>query len=426
VTTMNILFLSDNFPPETNAPASRLHEHARRWVEDGHRVTVITCAPNFPGGKVFAGYRNRWYARESIDGIDVVRVKTFIVANKGFLLRTLDYLSFMVAAFVVGLFQKRPDVVVATSPQFFAACGGWMLAAVRRLPFVFELRDIWPASLEAVGAAKNRRLIRFFERIELFLYRRATSIVAVTNSFKAELVGRGIPAEKIHVVTNGVDQTRYSPQPRDPELATEMGVAGKFVVGYVGTHGMAHALDSCLGAAERLKDGSNVHFLFVGDGAARASLLEQKVALALDNVTLHPPLPKDRMPGIWGLCDVALVHLRDAPLFETVIPSKLFEAMGMGLPVVIACPEGEATSIVPATGCGRVVAPENPDALAKCLGDLAVQPETMQALRERSLAAAPRYSRDQLAGEMLEHLLAAAGMANADTTVRTSEERVAA
>ncbi|MEM6571125.1 MAG: glycosyltransferase family 4 protein [Planctomycetota bacterium] len=407
---MHVLFLSDNFPPEMNAPASRLHEHARRWVEAGHRVTVITCAPNFPGGKVFEGYENRWCTREEVDGIEVVRVKTFIVANRGFLLRTLDYLSFMVAAFVAGLFQNRPDVVVATSPQFFAACGGWALAAVRRLPFVFELRDIWPASLEAVGASKNRLLIRFFERIELFLYRRARAIIAVTRSFKEELVHRGIDGDKIHVVTNGVDLTRYTPQQRDPALAREMGVDGKFVVGYVGTHGMAHALDNCLAAAEQLRGRTNVHLLFVGDGAAREALLEQKERLRLDNVTLHPPMPKEQMPAIWGLCDVALVHLRDAPLFETVIPSKLFEAMGMGLPVVIACPEGEATSIVRATGCGRVVAPEDPNALATCLEFLSKGPAMMRTLRERSLAAAPRYSRDQLAGEMMGHLLVAAGL----------------
>ncbi|MEM9381249.1 MAG: glycosyltransferase family 4 protein [Planctomycetota bacterium] len=423
---MHVLFLSDNFPPETNAPASRLHEHAKRWVEAGHRVTVITCAPNFPGGRVFDGYENRWHSREQVDGIEVVRVKTFIVANRGFLLRTLDYLSFMVAAFVAGLFQKRPDVVVATSPQFFAACGGWALAAVRRLPFVFELRDIWPASLEAVGASRSRPLIRFFERIELFLYRRAKAIIAVTRAFKEELVARGVDASKIHVVTNGVDQARYTPQKRDPELARAMGIEGKFVVGYVGTHGMAHALENCLAAAERLGRRSNVHLLFVGDGAAREALVEQKERLRLDNVTLHPPLAKERMPAIWGLCDVALVHLRDAPLFETVIPSKLFEAMGMGLPVVIACPEGEATGIVRATGCGRVVPPEDPDALATCLDWLSKDPATMRRLRERSLAAAMLYGRDRLASEMLEHLVAAAGLAPAKRLAAAPRNRAAA
>src|SRR2546426_180895 len=147
---MRILFLSDNFPPEGNAPATRLYEHAIRWVRGGTEVTVVTCAPNFPEGKLFPGYRNAWRQVETVDGIRVVRVKTYISANEGFLRRTLDYLSFMVAGFVAGLFESRPHVVVATSPQFFSAVAGWALSAVRRLPFIFELRDLWPATIVAV------------------------------------------------------------------------------------------------------------------------------------------------------------------------------------------------------------------------------------------------------------------------------------
>src|SRR5437868_7371956 len=144
---MRILFLSDNFPPEGNAPATRVYEHAVRWVRDGHDVTVITCAPNFPEGRLYSGYRNAWRSIELLDGVRVVRVKTYIAANEGFVRRTLDYLSFMASGFVAGLFEERPDIVVATSPQFFCAVGAWSLAAVRRLPFVFELRDLWPASI---------------------------------------------------------------------------------------------------------------------------------------------------------------------------------------------------------------------------------------------------------------------------------------
>ena len=157
---MHILFLSDNFPPERNAPASRVYEHACYWVRWGHRVTVITCAPNFPEGKVYAGYRNRWYQVEEVDGIRVVRVKTFIAKNEGVVRRTLDYLSFMVAGFGAGLLQLRPDVVVATSPQFFTSVAGWAVAALRRLPFVFELRDLWPASISAVGALQARKALQ--------------------------------------------------------------------------------------------------------------------------------------------------------------------------------------------------------------------------------------------------------------------------
>ena len=406
---MRILFLTDNFPPETNAPASRTYEHARRWVDLGHEVTVITCAPNFPQGRVHEGYENRWRSRETVDGIEVVRVKTFIAANRGFALRTLDYMSFMVTSFVAGMIQRRPDVVVATSPQFFAAVGGWALATLRRLPFVFELRDIWPASLEAVGAARSPFLMRTLERLELFLYRQAERVVAVTPSFREDLTSRGIDARKIDVVTNGVDLDRYAPVAKNEVFAESLGIRGKFVVGYVGTHGMAHALDKALDAAARLKDRSDVHFLFVGDGAAREELIAKKEALGLDNVTLHPPLPKERMPDVWGVCDVALVHLRDTPLFSTVIPSKIFEAFGMGLPVLIACPEGDATDIVHAAQAGEVVAPEDPDALAEAILRLADGEERTRELARASRAAAPEYSRDHLASVMLDSIAAAAG-----------------
>ena len=401
---MHILFLSDNFPPETNAPASRLHEHARRWVKAGHRVTVITCAPNFPQGRVHDGYRNAWCTHTNVDGIDVVRVKTFIVANKGFVLRTLDYLSFMVAGFVAGLFQQKPDVVVATSPQFFAAVGGWLVAALRRVPFVFELRDLWPASLEAVGALKGSCLLRAFERLELFLYRRASAVVCVTEAFVEDLVARGIDREKLHVVTNGVDLDQYRPAPENTTFAREVGVEGRFVVGYVGTHGMAHALDKVLDAAALLRANTEIHFLFVGDGAARDELIEKARALDLTNVTFQVSLPKARMPEVWAACSLALVHLRDTPLFATVIPSKIFEAMGMGVPLVLAGPAGEASRIIARSRAGVVLPPEDPEALAAMVAALAVDPARVRSMALASLATAPLYSRDHLASAMLEVL----------------------
>src|SRR3972149_1950692 len=197
---MNILFLTENFPPERNASATRVYERACYWVRWGHEVTVITCAPNFPEGKVFPGYRNRWRHVEEVDGIRVVRVKTFITANEGVILRSLDFLSFMCNAMIAGIFQREPDVVIATSPQFFAAVGGWGLAGLRGKPFIFELGDLWPASIAAVGAMDQNIFLRWMERLELFLYRRSAAVVALTPAFKKDLVRRGIPPEKIAVV----------------------------------------------------------------------------------------------------------------------------------------------------------------------------------------------------------------------------------
>ena len=401
---MRILFLSDNFPPESNAPATRLYEHAIRWVRDGHEVTVITCAPNFPEGKLYAGYKNRWRHVELFDGIRVVRVKTYITANEGFLKRTLDYMSFMVMGFLMGLLERRPHVVVATSPQFFCAVGGWALSVARWRPFVFELRDLWPASSVAVGAMRRSLTIRLLERVELCLYRRATTIVPVTQSFREDLVARGIDRAKIHVVINGVDLERYEPRPRDVTLATEFNLNDKFVVGYVGTHGMAHALDKVLMAAERLLEEPGIAFFFAGSGADRARVEKIVVERGLHNVRLIPRQPKERMPKLWSICDVALVPLRNSPVFATVIPSKIFESMGMGVPIVMSLPEGEATGIIRATDAGICVPPENPVALAEALKRLAGAPAELARLRENALRAAPGFSRETQARMMLQIL----------------------
>lgn len=401
---MRILFLSDNFPPEGNAPATRLYEHAVRWVRAGHEVCVITCAPNFPEGKLFAGYRNAWRQVETVAGIRVVRVKSFITANEGFLKRTLDYLSFMLMATVMSVFERRPDVVVATSPQFFCAIAGWMVSVLKRRPFVFELRDLWPASIMAVGAMKKNLVIRLLERIELFLYRRADQIISVTESFREDLADRGVLRDKVSVVINGVDLDRYEPRPRDAELAREYGLEGKFVAGYMGTHGMAHALPKVLEAAERLLPRQDIAFFFAGSGAERARVEQIVAERGLHNVRLIPRQPKERMPALWSLCDLSIVPLRNTPVFATVIPSKIFESMGMGVPILMSLPEGEATGIVRRTGSGVCVPPEDPDAMARAIAGLADNPEAMAALRATSYSAAPQFSRDTLAAKMIEVL----------------------
>ena len=407
---MHILFLTDNFPPEGNAPATRTYEHTREWVKQGHEVTVITCAPNFPEGVLFEGYRNKWYQREVMDGINVVRVKTYITANEGFARRILDYISFGFMGGLVGLFQKRPDVIVSTSPQFFCACGAWVLSVCRWKPWVFELRDIWPASITAVGAMQKSAVIRFLEKLELFLYRRADRIVSVTSSFKTELVERGIDGCKIDVVVNGVDLAQYQPvAEKDLSLAEQYGLQNKFVVGYIGTHGMAHALDKVLDAADKLQANDEIRFLFTGGGAERANLEAQARQRKLTNVVMMPRQPKEMMPAVWSLCDISLISLRDTPLFTKVIPSKIFESMGMGLPMIITCPEGEATGIIRDTRSGMVLPPEDPDALAECVDGLYGDRVRQGELARASAAAAARFDRRHQAGLMLASLQAAVG-----------------
>ncbi len=413
---MHILFLSDNFPPEVNAPASRTFEHCREWVKAGHEVTVITTAPNFPKGVVFPGYRNRLWQREEMEGIRVVRVWTYITANAGFGKRTLDYLSFMVSGFLAGLVQRRPDVIVGTSPQFFTTCAAWMLSVFRWRPFVFELRDLWPESIKTVGAMRDSVALRAMERLELFLYRKASAVVAVTESFKRNLISRGIDGDKIAVVTNGVDLTRFRPLPPDLALRDALGIPREaFVAGYIGTHGMAHALETVLEAARLLGAEGDagpvaVHFILLGDGARKAALKAQAAKMGLANFHFLDSVPKAEVPRYWSLLDVAIIHLRQADNFTQVIPSKLFECMGMGIPVLHGV-AGESAGIVTREEVGLVFPPEDAQALRDGVLRLAEDPALYQRLKANCLAAAPRYERATLARQMLEVLETVAGKA---------------
>lgn len=399
---MHILFLSDNFPPEVNAPASRTFEHCREWVADGHRVTVITCAPNFPAGRVMEGYRNRLFARETMDGIEVIRVWSYITANEGFLRRTLDYLSYACAASLAALFVRKVDVIVATSPQFFTACAGWFAGLAKRRPYIFELRDLWPESIRAVGAMRDGRALRMLERLELFLYRRAAAVVTVTHAFRKNLIGRGIPDDKIEVITNGADLARFAPRCRDEALERGLDLKGKFVAGYVGTHGMAHALGTVLEAAALVRDmpgGEAVRFLMLGDGAEKAALRQRAAELGLDNLVFIDTVPKAQVPLYWSLLDVSIVHLRDTPLFATVIPSKLFECMAMGIPVLHGV-RGESADIVEREGVGVTFPPEDAPALAAAVLAMAGDPQGRAAMAARGPVAARGYDRGTLARRM--------------------------
>ena len=399
---MHILFLSDNFPPEVNAPASRTFEHCREWVAAGHEVTVITTAPNFPKGKLLDGYRNRLIQKEEIAGIRVVRVWSYIAANEGAAKRLVDYVSFAVTGSIAGLFVRRPDVIVATSPQWFTSWAGCFIGAVRRRPWIFELRDIWPESIRTVGAMSNGRVCRWLERIELFLYRRAAAVVSVTHSFRENLASRGIRADKIAVVTNGADLGRYSPRPKDAELVRDLGLEGKFVAGYIGTHGMAHALETLLEAARLIAarpDGDRYRFVLLGDGAEKARLVARAAEMGVSSVLFLDTVPKDEVARYWSLLDASIVHLKDTPLFRTVIPSKLFECMAMGLPILLGV-RGESAEMVEREGVGLTFAPESAEALVEAVVGLADDAERRAGMQRRGPAAARKYDRRELAQRM--------------------------
>ncbi|NLH73383.1 MAG: glycosyltransferase family 4 protein [Verrucomicrobia bacterium] len=400
---MRILFFTDHFKPEPTAAASHISERCALWAKWGHEVTAICAAPNFPEGKVMAGYRNAWRSVQMDNGVRVVRVKTFIHPNEGFFLRSLDYLSYAISAACFSQFEPRPDVVISSSPHLFVGVAGLVYSGLRRLPHVLEVRDLWPASITATSAMKPGLAIRGLEKLESMLYRQATRVIALSPSFVEHMCSRGARRDRVDVVINGANLDLFRPKPRNEALRRQLGLAGCFVVGYLGTMGLAHGLENAIDAMVCLK-GKAIKLLFVGPGPARRTLATRAKELGLDNVVFVPPQLRENMPEYWSLCDASLIHLRNSEVFESVVPSKIFESMAMGLPIIYVGPRGEGAAIVQKCGCGVVVPPADPRALASVIEKLAGAPTECRFLAENSLKSAPQFSRERQAEKSLESL----------------------
>jgi glycosyltransferase involved in cell wall biosynthesis len=403
---MRVLVLTDNFVPEQNAPARREYEHCRRWAAQGVAVTVITTVPNFPLGKVQAPYKNKLYQRESINGIDVIRVWTFLAPNRGVVLRSLDFISFAVTGFLAGLWP-RADVILATSPQLLTALLGHALSRLKRIPWVFEVRDLWPDSIVAVGAMRDGAMITFLRKVERMLYRSAARIVALNEATRTHIAANGIPADKIGIVSNGADVSRLQPGPKDPSLIAEHHLEGKFVVGYVGTHGMAQGLEVVVQAAELLRNDRSVHFLLVGAGAERRRVIALAKQLKLENITFVDMVPADKAVAYLSVCDAVVAPLKKSPLIDLSVPSKIFEAAAMERPTIL-CARGLAADLLAKYDAGVAVEPENPQALADAVTKLRDDPALMSRLKSGSVALARDFDREKLAADMLEELKSAA------------------
>jgi glycosyltransferase involved in cell wall biosynthesis len=403
---MRIAFLCQYFPPEMGAPSARTYEHARHWAALGHEVTVVTGLPNHPTGVIRPEYRGYWVKRERVEGIDLLRAWIYVAPNKGFGRRVLNFLSFFVSSLVCGMLMvRRPDVVVGTSPQFFCAAAAYLLSRVKRAPFVFEVRDIWPQSAVELGAIRRRYLIRALEMIELHLYHRAALIVPVAESTRAYLLDKGIAPEKIHIIPNGID-ARYleSATATAESVRKELGLEGKFIVSYIGTHGMSHALEVALRAAEALSEDPAVHFLFVGEGAEKDNLEQLAENLKLKNVTFLAEQPRDRLLAFYRASDAGLVPLRRLPIFKKVLPSKLFELMGASCPVICSV-EGEAAELVNRAGAGLCIEPENIGQLVEAIKRLRAEPELARRLGASGAQfVKTHYLRSALAEQYLEAL----------------------
>lgn len=366
---MHIVLLTHYFPPEVNAPANRSFDHAREWVAAGNNVTVITGVPNHPTGKPYPGYSNRWTQRETSHGIEIIRIWTWLAANRGLLGRMIGFASYFFSVALHLRSLPKGTVVVSTSPQFFCGLAGWLLRS-RHNRWVLEIRDLWPESIVAVGAMRRSPVIRVLERLETWAYRSADMVVAVTHGFVPHIATRRGRSDVV-VVRNGVmaDALLCSEQEAGAFRAAH-GLGDRFVATYLGTHGMAHALDRVLDAAERLRDRPDIAILLVGDGAARDALLRRKQASSLDNVIMLGQVPRTDIAAIWGASDAALVTLRKSATFKTVLPSKMFEAMATATPIVLGV-EGEARDLLDEAGAGLAIEPESAEDLARALMTLA-------------------------------------------------------
>jgi len=405
---MRILYVSQYFPPEIGAPAARVHELSREWVRTGHEVTVLTAFPHHPGGVKRPEDRGVLERREQVDGIDLLRTYVYAVPNKGIVKRMASYASFLLSATAVGPLRiSSPDVVIATSPQLLCALAGYLLSQFFGAPFVFEVRDLWPESIVAVDAMGDNALIRVLKSLARFLYHSCDRIVTVGEGYKRSIHQLySIDPGKMSVIPNGIDPSLFSPLPRENEVRREYGWGEKFVLLYLGTHGMAHALDKLLEAARRMQEDKRLHFVFVGDGAEKENLVQQAASAKLTNVQFIGPQPKSRVPLFYAACDMGIVTLRDSSLFQEVLPSKIFEYLGMERAILLGV-GGEARRLVEAAGAGEYVPPEDVDAMVAAIRRMSLNPKRLDEMGQRGRThVLEHYDRGILAKRYIDVLAA--------------------
>jgi glycosyltransferase involved in cell wall biosynthesis len=401
---MKILFITHYFPPEVNAPANRTHEHCRRWVQDGHDVTIITGVPNHPRGKIFDGYQNRWFQEETLDGIRVIRTWMYLTPNSGFARRVANYLLFALTAVLASTRVRKPDVVIATSPQFFVGVAGAIISKLKRRPFVLEIRDLWPKSVVELGQLGEGPILAALEALERWLYRSARGVVVNTRTFRTHIMERGVAERDIELIYNGIDPALFSPRPKNTALLEAHGLSGRFTVAYVGTLGLAHGLTLLIDVAERFKERSEVCFVLIGDGADRELLEREIERRGLTNVAMLGLQPRDSMPDWIASIDLLLVMLRDLPVFETVIPSKIFEFLAQERPVVLAA-KGEIRRMMEKADGALVIDPEDEDQMVAAIETVMDDPEEAARRAESGRRwVEAGYLRDDLARRMAAFL----------------------
>jgi len=372
------------------APAARASELSQHWARAGHEVSVLTGFPNHPTGIVPAEWRDRlrqFAYHEKVGGVDVHRTWLWALPNRKPHERMRNYASFCISAALRGLSLPRPDVIIASSPQLLVGLSGWWLSLSREIPLVFEVRDLWPESLIAVGVGNEDSLLHHaLAHVAGFLYEKSAHIVVVTSAFKEHLIHRWrVPEQKIDIVENGVETELFaaSSQEARQSLRRELRIEPNFLVCYIGTLGMAHGLETLLDAASILRhQGSSASFLLIGEGAEKERIQSLAQSQGLSNVRFMDQQSRDKIPAYISAADACLVLLKKTEVFKTVIPTKLLEFMSCARPVILGV-DGEARQIVETAAAGLFIEPENAEALAQAIQHLAVNRELCETMGQR-------------------------------------------
>jgi glycosyltransferase involved in cell wall biosynthesis len=408
---MNIWLICQYYKPEPGAPSARLSGFAGVWQNAGHRVRVLTGLPNHPRGFVYEEHRNRGsFYEDEVDGVKVWRHWLYTTPNEGIRNKVISHVSFALSL-LRNLFGRdhAPDVVVVSSPSFFAAVTGWLLAKRFRVPFVMEVRDLWPGIFVELGVLKQGKLLNALEKLELFLYRQAAAVVTVTKGFAKDIAKRGIDPSKLYVITNGVsdDELAYAASDIDDDidaLRTELQLNPLTrIVLYMGNHGVSQALGQVVDAAKVLLPRSDILFLMVGDGAEKERI--KRIARGLPNIQFIPSQPKERVWLFYKAAHVALVPLKDVKGFETFIPSKMFEIMAAARPMVGAL-RGEGADILTASQSAIVVPPEEPEKMAQAILHLIDHPDKADKMGAAGRAFVSQNYRHTLLGQQYLGILA--------------------
>jgi len=397
---MRVVFLTQYFPPEVGAPQNRISDLAARLKDKGADITVLTAMPNYPSMVVHEAYRGKWFCREDIGGLDVLRSWIFVSASrKNLLLRLLTYFSFVLSSLVIGTFKlQRFDYIFCESPPLFLGVSAYLLKIMKGGRLIFNVSDLWPESAEKLGLITSNTLLSIARRLEEFLYRRSAMICGQTQGIVKNISTR-FPDKNVYWLKNGVDLSFFDPSNVKHGWRESNGFSGNdFVILYAGILGFAQGLEVILRAAETLKDNDRIKFAIIGSGPEREKLLALKKSFQLENVHFFDPQPREAMPTIISACNAGIIPLRRLDLFKGAIPSKIFEFLALRRPILLGV-EGEAKELLIDNGhCGLAFEPENSDDLAEQIEALHQSPEQAATLGQNGYDYAVRnFDRKQIA-----------------------------